>query len=700
MGLLAVAIPVIIHLVNLRRPEKISFSTLSFLNELKKSTIKRIRFKQYLLMSLRALAILFLALALARPFLPPTLNSSAGSDAPTAIALLIDNSPSMNRIGTEGPLIDQAKEIAGTIINTSRTEDRFVVSTTNGALNPSSLTQRERALELIEEIEPSNTGNYITRSLNLLYDQLQQSPQQQSIVYIITDGQKSQLEQLESFQTGKLSGTRSVALQMVKLEDINQQNLTISDIELKSQMLSRETPVRMQVEVQNVGDAVAANQFVSLEVEDRMAGQYQATLKPGQSQEFLFEFNAKGGGDINGQVILEGDDVIFDNTRYFVLRIPDSRSVLLIHEEEDNRTEFVSYLDPALEAARQSNTQINFTKKDVADTDQANWDDYDVLVFDGLKEIPEYWFEELQRFVQEGKGIIFFPSEKGTISNYNNFMELFNAGSFTNIHGEYASFRPEATVGSLAEGHPVLEELFDKKEDKEVNLDLPELYFYYDYESLANAGSYRILETERGLPILAEQRFGEGKLLISSIGTDAGWSNFPVNPLFAPLYYRTILYAASSEQGGMAEHLLGKPFEWEGRVQTQDIELTIGSYNIRPEVHTLPEGVRVTYPGRDWEPGILEIDAKDVKRQVAVNQNIMESTFNTLDYKKLEELLGGNFIVNSVIEAAELDEKQLQGMLRTASFGKEIWNWFIWIAITLLVAELMVARLYKAETIS
>src|SRR6056297_250180 len=91
LGILAVAVPVIIHLINLRRPQRVQFSTLSFLNELKKSTIRKIRIKQYLLMTLRALAVLFLALALARPFLPPTLTGSSGSDTPKAVGIIIDN---------------------------------------------------------------------------------------------------------------------------------------------------------------------------------------------------------------------------------------------------------------------------------------------------------------------------------------------------------------------------------------------------------------------------------------------------------------------------------------------------------------------------------------------------------------------------------------------------------------------------------
>ncbi|MGK7370284.1 MAG: BatA domain-containing protein, partial [Candidatus Halalkalibacterium sp. M3_1C_030] len=158
LGILAVAVPVVIHLINLRRPQKVQFSTLSFLNELKKSTIRKIRIKQYLLMALRALAVLFLALALARPFLPPTLTGSSGSDNPKAIGIVIDNSSSMSRISSRGPLIEQAINVAKTIVEGSREEDQFIVSTTNGEQPAVIFQNAARALEIIEATETENTG--------------------------------------------------------------------------------------------------------------------------------------------------------------------------------------------------------------------------------------------------------------------------------------------------------------------------------------------------------------------------------------------------------------------------------------------------------------------------------------------------------------------------------------------------------------
>lgn len=58
-GLLAATIPILIHILNLRKLQKVEFSTLSFLKELQKSKIRKIKIKQWLLLLLRTLIIIF-----------------------------------------------------------------------------------------------------------------------------------------------------------------------------------------------------------------------------------------------------------------------------------------------------------------------------------------------------------------------------------------------------------------------------------------------------------------------------------------------------------------------------------------------------------------------------------------------------------------------------------------------------------------
>ncbi|MDX1619004.1 MAG: BatA domain-containing protein [Balneolaceae bacterium] len=706
LGALAVAIPVVIHLINLRRPKKMRFSTLTFFEELKKSTIRRIRIKQYLLLALRVAAVLMLAIALARPLLTPSVGGNASSDEPRVVAVLIDNSPSMSRIGAGGPFLEQAKQIARRIVEGAGSSDRFVVTTTNNTGSGMQLANAARSIDQIDEIELSNTGNRILPAVRLIKNQLQNSTMNQAMVYLITDGQKSQLDDLEALEGEPSDDAKQIGIQILRVGSTSQPNLAVSDIELQSKMLSRGNPVTVQAEVKNYGTAGAANQFVSLEVGDRMVGQYEINLDPGASRELVFEIVPETAGDISGKVVIEGDEISFDNERYFVIGIPGRRSVLLVNEESSDGSQFISYLQPALEAARRSNTQIEFERVRPEEVDQSNWLQHDVIILDGLNEIPEYWFADLQRYVQNGKGVLFFPSEQGDIRNYNRFLDQFNAGAFTGIQGEYGTFKPVAQLGRLVEGHPIMDEMFVRNENEneergEIQVDLPELFFYYRFEPASSTGSFTILSSSIDDEILQEQRFGEGQILVSTLGTDPGWSNFPVNTLFAPLFYRAVLYASSSEQGGLKEHTLDEErFTWTGEIDSRSLELHLGDVTYRPEVQTVPDGVRVSYAGREWEPGILRIRSEQEERLVAVNQHISESDFQTLGEEELENILDNSLTVTGMLDANELSEQDLIAQVRTASVGREVWNWFIWTALLLLVAETLISKLYRAESIA
>lgn len=701
LGALAVAIPVVIHLINLRRPQKLSFPTLTFFEELKKSTIRKIRIKQYILLALRVLAILMLALALARPLIAPTMGGgTTDSSQPKLSVLLLDNSPSMNRIGSGGPYLEQAQQVARQVIEHSQGNDRFIVTGTNSTEEGLQIVDASRAMTLLEDVEVANTGNHINQTVRNIADQLNNSAMQQGVIYLLTDAQQSQLNDLNELDNLDLGENRQLGMQVVTVGSSSQPNIAVSNIDLQSRMLSQGNPVLLLVEVRNYGNAGAANQFVSLEVDGRMAGQYEVNLEPGETRELSFEIVPQKTGDIPGKVVIEGDEISFDNERYFALNIPQTRSVLLVNRTEDDASEFVSYLQPALEAARRSNTQIEFNRVQPDEIDQANWLQNDVIILDGLREIPEYWYEDLQRYVQSGKGLLFFPSEQGNIQNYNSFLGLFNAGRFSGIRGEYASFRSTAKIEGLVEGHPILDGIFNKEEDEDIQVDLPDLFFYYQFEQASSTGSYSVLSATTGDEILIEQRFGDGRLLVSALGTDPGWSNFPVNALFAPIYYRSVLYASASERGGLNSYELGHEFEWNGNLPTQTVDLRLGEVTYKPDLQNMPSGTTVRYSGRGWTPGMLYIEAGEQQHLVAVNQDITESDFTTLSQEELENFSDNSVTITNVLNATELSQDNLVTELQSASMGREIWNWFIWIALLLLIAETVISKMYRAESIT
>src|SRR5699024_9292063 len=150
-----------------------------------------------------------------------------------------------------------------------------------------------------------------------------------------------------------------------------------------------------------------------------------------------------------------------------------------------------------------------------------------------------------------------------------------------------------------------------------------------------------------------------------------GWSNFPVNPLFAPFYYRSLVYAASNKNEGLKRHLLGKPFAWQSDIASTNAVLQLNGIEYKPTVRSTPEGVQIAFEGRTWQPGILTLKADDETRKIAINQSIMESRFETLSKYYLKEMAGELFSMVDVIDAQVLSTEQLNEKLTAAIFGKK-----------------------------
>ena len=92
-GLLALSIPVIIHLFNFRRTRRVYFSNTAFLKNVKEATTSKLKVKHLLVLLARLLFIAFLVFTFAQPFLP----GEAGEDtsANKLVYLYLDNSLSM-----------------------------------------------------------------------------------------------------------------------------------------------------------------------------------------------------------------------------------------------------------------------------------------------------------------------------------------------------------------------------------------------------------------------------------------------------------------------------------------------------------------------------------------------------------------------------------------------------------------------------
>ena len=692
IALVSVGIPLLIYILNLRKPKRIRFSTLAFFESLKSTSLRKIKIKRWLLMAIRMLAVAALAIALAHPFLPAGTGVMATGE-PTVVGIVIDNSPSMGQIDRNGPYIEQAKEIATNIIDVQDSDDRIVLNVTNGESLTLPYLTASAAVREISELESVVAGNYINRTVSQTVQQLNSATEPNKLLYIISDGQATQLSQLEELDRAK---PFDINLQFIMLGEAEPANVGIDNVSLEKS----DGDNFFRSVVRNYGSQQTGNQFLNVYVGEELLAQQVYDIPGGGSEEFLFELPESDNRYLQIKLEIEGDELVFDNSYFMALELPEARNVLYVGENSAQSGEFRSYLRPLLEASEQNSDQLNYKFETTDELMPDQFDGADAIVLDGLESIPDYLSQAAIERVQAGAGLFLIPAADGDIQNYNRLLALSDAGSYSNIIGRYGSFDRYDQLAPPQSGHPILEVMFDRQEGEDLRVNLPELYYYYGINTVEGRATAPIITTRTGNIILNEVAVGNGTLIYSAIGSDPGWSDFPVKPLFAPVFYRTVEYLASGEDAEINRHVLGNPFDitLSGAV-TGTVELESGEEQIIPTTRQTFSGLNVFYLAEEWKPGFKSVQFGDDVLLFASNLNAIESRLESFNKQELVELLSSLFKNSDVNFSAGDPQERIAG-LEAASLGKDIWYWFIIAAIILLITESFISRYYKAESIS
>ena len=124
LGVAVAAIPALLHLLERRVPPEVDFPPLRYLTEAERQSARRLRLRHLLLLALRMALMVAVVLAAARP----VLDSSSGAAAlhePTALVVILDNSPSSGVIVDGRPWLERLKAAARGSLGRATAADRL-----------------------------------------------------------------------------------------------------------------------------------------------------------------------------------------------------------------------------------------------------------------------------------------------------------------------------------------------------------------------------------------------------------------------------------------------------------------------------------------------------------------------------------------------------------------------------------------------
>lgn len=180
----AAAVPLVLHLLRRRTGEKVDFPAIRYLLRAEREHSRQLKLRNLLLMLLRVGAIVALALAAARPIG----RLAGGSHAPTAIAIVLDNSLSTSVVINGAPVLARLKDAARAAIGRANASDRLWLVTADSRVVGGSAGAVRAALDRTEAL--AGAGDLraaVSRAAQLVRGGGLPSRQ----VAILTDGQAS-----------------------------------------------------------------------------------------------------------------------------------------------------------------------------------------------------------------------------------------------------------------------------------------------------------------------------------------------------------------------------------------------------------------------------------------------------------------------------------------------------------------------------
>ncbi|HRK75118.1 MAG TPA: BatA domain-containing protein, partial [Rhodothermales bacterium] len=347
LGLLAAAIPILIHLFNFRKPKKVDFSTLAFLRELEKTAMQRVKIEQWLLLALRVLAILFLVLGFAQPMLKG--SASDAKHAKTVYAIVIDNSLSMKLRNVRGEYLQQARTVAAQLVKQAQKGDEFLLLTTaNNGLTARNLYRNTGPLlEEIRKIQPEPGARSLMRTARQSFRRLAEISDRNKEVYLISDLQRATF--LDSLETEK---PQNVSIALVPVGSDAPANVAITDVQIDSRIIEQGQPVGVTATLTNYSEKALSNFQASVYLEGQPVAQALANIGSKDQATVQFTLTPQKRGWLGGEVRIEGDTFEDDNRRYFSLLVPEKRTLLLVRGDGE-RTNFVELaLSPQVTGGR------------------------------------------------------------------------------------------------------------------------------------------------------------------------------------------------------------------------------------------------------------------------------------------------------------------------------------------------------------
>ncbi len=683
-GLIAIAVPVILHLLHRRRVSTVDFSSVIFIRgHQQQQRARALRLRELLLLLLRTLIILFLVLALSRPVVEGLAGWLIGSDLQqrTVYAIVLDNSYSMEAGRYDATPFAAAKTEAGHIIDAMREGDEglIILSAEPPDARPvGPTTDRTTLKAILAEAEGAERSGDMAGAVELAWQTLTDITGADKRIYLLSDLQRSDWQNMREVAHDPDSHANPRLL-LYAYEPKSVDNASVDAVSASEGLLIRDQPEQFIATITNRRDRETAAREVSLVIDGEKRGSRQVTAEADGTATVHFNVLIDRPGRYTGYVELDEDDLAADNRQYFTLSVPEIFGVTAV-----GRTESRYFIEQVLKPSGGLVTPVDLRTAS-ADVLNSDLSDVGVLIVDGGVALSQARLASLARYVSSGGGVLMFLGGGLDPAEYAHefFADLFDC-SIRVGRGTPDEKQHFLRLDQVDREHPVFR-FADGSADA---LPVDAARFYASFVVEAGQNAQVIARFADGTPAILEGRSGSGRALLVATDVNTGWSDLALRSMFVPFMHRSVRYLHPSVTIAEGGYPAGKPISLPlMRFPAQDnlhLEHPSGaSEAVTPRRGR--NGVAVEIPDTR-QPGIYLLwDGRSVLQAFAVNPDTRESDLDRLTPAEAAGLFGEE------AEVAVMNPGDSAGVSPDRAYSSEnryeIWKSLILLVILLLLVE-------------
>lgn len=681
LGLLAAAIPILIHILNFRKLQKVEFSTLSFLKELQKSKIKKIKLKQWLLLLLRTLIIIFIILAFARPTLENVNIAGSTSAAKSSTLFILDNSFSMSYVGDDGSYFNKGKKIIKDIISKMEEgDDIFILKSTDSLFSSSN---KETALKIIDELKIALVTETINSKLKKAIDILNSSNNINKEIFLLSDLQKSTfINEISNDSLITQITDNKIKLYSFDLSLDKSKNYAVSNLSLQNSIIELNKPITFSATLSNYSDLTNNNINVSLFINNKRVAQQNVSLNENSDKIIYFETSINSAGLIEARVEAEEDNIVQDNFSYLSFIVPEKIKILMLYDDISD----LKFIESAVSSI---SNQIEITKQNILGVLNNRIANFDLIFYMGTSVNKSL---EIENYLEQGGKLIFISPKsvnENSLVELSKIIKLPKVKSIINSkpnQGSYAEF------GDIDFEHPIFQNLFERETKRQI-----ESAYFYKYIKFENPIYVRpIIQLIDNSTFLGEYKFDKGKVLYLNSSVNLEWNTLAIKGIFAPLISRMVFYLTSSNEN-LRTYTTGEILPIQvGNLTFPLLEVV---YPMGEEKINLQNNSNDILNFRFTDlPGIYKFyNNGNLLSAISVNVSKKESDLTKIDNSLLEAYFQNLFPNN--YSTFQPDENYFE-KISQARFGTELWKYFIIIVLILAIIEMYIARSSKKDLMS